>query len=153
MTMPPVYGGRHGLAFVILGLSEGHFFLPCFSFSFITPSGKEEIQTKEEQQQRFMHSKDLLSEDFLLTRLCDSRLENSKCRILHRSVNQQMPCIPPHERMKRKLPLWFLSLALLWKKRGLAEMFEGKPSNKFENLTFGLHICWFHLLQFNIEVT
>lgn len=112
MTMPPVYGGRPGLAFVVLGLSEGHFFLHGFSFSVITP-GKEEIQAKEEQQQRFMHSKDLFSEDFLLPRLCDSGLENRKCPILHRSVNQQMPCIPLHERMKRKLSLLFLSPVLL----------------------------------------
>lgn len=95
-----------------------------------------------------------LSGGFLLTRLCGRRQENSKCSFLRRSPNQQMSCIPPHEKkMKAKLLLMFISPVLVWEKKDLAEMCKSKPSSKPGNPTSDLCISWFHLLQFNMEVT
>lgn len=108
---------------------------------------KRKTQAQEDQQQRFVHSKRIIVfEDLLQTRLCGSRGEKSS------SANRERLCLPPDGRMKRKC-LMFLSIVLPSEERGLVEMFDTKPGKKFENLTSGLYICGFHLLQFNPEVT
>lgn len=147
LTMPPTHSGRHKLASVSTGSNEEHFFLPDFSSFFHNFSQKRKIQAKEEHQQRFVHSKTtVVFEDILQTRLCGSRGEKSN------SANQERLCIPEDVMTKRKL-LLFPSIVSLSEERGLVEMFDIKSGNKFENLTSGLHVCGFHSLQFNTEVT
>lgn len=53
LTMPPIHSGRHKLASVSMGSSEGHFFLPDFSSFFVTSPKKEKFK------QRRSSSKDL----------------------------------------------------------------------------------------------